>query len=157
MLVPGRCSMPVGVSAAISANPSSLTSIACMILSASGESWAPKGAQRQGAAEDAGVELHRLPRVVGEADVGVETSGHGLLLGRPGVCSTHTSRGHRPRVRIGEQPSACGAGTGCLSSLAVVMTVVETRFLRTCSVRVPQGPRPPAVDACGPRQDSNLR
>ena len=41
MFVPGRYSIPGGVSAAISVKPLSVSSMPCMILSASGVSGAP--------------------------------------------------------------------------------------------------------------------
>jgi hypothetical protein len=39
--MPGLCSIPDGVSAAMSVNPLSVSSMPCMILSASAESSAP--------------------------------------------------------------------------------------------------------------------
>ena len=70
----GRGPSLEAVSEPMIVKPMSVSSMPCMILSAIGESACAELAervQRQRPAEDPLVELHRLPRVVFEADVGV--------------------------------------------------------------------------------------
>ena len=152
MLVPGWNGMPGGVSEAISVKPDGVSSWLCMTLSSKPGRRLAEVAERvdrQLAAEDVLVGLHRLARAAVEGDVGVQSRGHGRrsfrLEGRPDPMPRPTPTTARARGRPRTRRRSC-TGSPCETITCSNGSSSSSRMRRQDPLLVPRRP-PHAQDA----------